>query len=96
MPTYEYECPACGNTFERFQSITAEPVRTCPECGGRKVRRLLGAGAGIIFRGSGFYQTDYRSADYKRKAKAENGNGSGSKSTASSDTKNKAAAKSDS
>ena len=71
MPTYEYECTACGATFERFQSITENPIRKCPKCGRMKARRLLGAGAGIIFRGSGFYQTDYRSADYKAKAKAE-------------------------
>lgn len=84
MPTYEYECTACGATFERFQSITEAPVRKCPECGRRKARRLLGAGAGIIFRGSGFHQTDYRSADYKAKAKAESGGegkGGGAKKT---------------
>ena len=73
MPTYEYECTACGATFERFQSITEKPIRKCPECGRKKARRLLGAGAGIIFRGSGFYQTDYRSEDYKARAKAESG-----------------------
>jgi len=77
MPTYEYECPDCGAAFERFQSITDRPVRRCPECGKRKVRRLLGAGAGIIFRGSGFYQTDYRSPEYKAKANAEEGTSSG-------------------
>ena len=71
MPTYAYECRACGHEFEQFQSITAKPIRTCPQCKARRVRRLVGAGAGIIFRGSGFYQTDYRSEDYKKKAKAE-------------------------
>ncbi len=70
MPTYDYECVSCGHRFERFQSITAEPLRKCPECG-KKVNRLIGAGAGIIFKGSGFYQTDYRSDSYKKKAKAE-------------------------
>lgn len=71
MPTYEYECRACDHAFELFQPITAKPVRKCPECGGRRVKRLISAGAGFIFRGSGFYQTDYRSEEYKRKAKAE-------------------------
>lgn len=75
MPTYEYECNACRHRFERFQSITAEPVKECPECGG-EVRRLIGAGAGLIFRGSGFYITDYRSSDYKRAASSESGKGS--------------------
>ena len=59
MPTYEYECRKCGHLFEKFQSITAEPVKTCPKCKG-KVARLLSGGAGIIFKGSGFYQTDYK------------------------------------
>ena len=59
MPTYEYECRKCGHLFERFQPITAAPVKTCPKCKG-KVARLLSGGAGIIFKGSGFYQTDYK------------------------------------
>ena len=71
MPTYEYECDACGHTFERFQSITAGAVRKCPECGRLKVRCLIGAGSGVIFKGSGFYETDYRSKEYKDKAKKE-------------------------
>jgi len=71
MPTYEYECSACGHSFERFQSITAKPIRTCPACAKPSVTRLIGTGAGVIFRGSGFYQTDYRSESYKQKAKAE-------------------------
>ncbi|NQT51254.1 zinc ribbon domain-containing protein [bacterium] len=90
MPTYEYECPSCDTTFERFQSITAKRVRTCPECGGRRVRRLIGAGAGIIFRGSGFYETDYRSDAYKREAKAESTSSSSSSSDSTgSDSKSK-------
>lgn len=70
MPTYEYECARCGHTFERFQSITEKRLQRCPECRG-SLRRLIGAGAGIIFRGSGFYQTDYRSGDYAKQAKKE-------------------------
>ena len=59
MPTYEYECDDCHHTFEKFQSITARPLRRCPRCGG-SVRRLIGAGAGVIFKGNGFYETDYK------------------------------------
>lgn len=85
MPTYEYECDKCGTTFERFQRITEDPVKKCPECGG-PVRRLIGAGAGVIFKGSGFYATDYRSESYKREAKKEEGLGKTSESK-SSETK---------
>lgn len=59
MPTYDYECESCGHRYERFQSMTDEPERVCPECG-CAVRRLIGSGAGIIFKGAGFYATDYR------------------------------------
>ena len=71
MPTYQYECADCGHTFERFQPITARAVRKCPECGRLKCRRLIGAGAGLIFRGTGFYATDYRSKEYGEKVKKE-------------------------
>jgi len=67
MPTYEYECKKCKRTFDLFQSITAKPLQKCPTCKG-SVRRLIGRGAGIIFKGSGFYQTDYRSENYKKRA----------------------------
>jgi len=59
MPTYEYECQNCNHTFEEFQSMSAKPIKKCPLCGG-KVKRLIGTGAGIIFKGSGFYETDYK------------------------------------
>ncbi|MFQ5681090.1 MAG: FmdB family zinc ribbon protein, partial [Candidatus Omnitrophota bacterium] len=70
MPTYEYECLKCGYKFEKFQSITAAPLKRCPKCG-KGIKRLIGLGAGIIFKGSGFYATDYRSSGYKKKEKAE-------------------------
>ena len=60
MPTYEYECPDCGTRFEEFQSITADPLEECPACGEKHVKRLISAGAGLIFKGSGFYETDYK------------------------------------
>jgi putative FmdB family regulatory protein len=70
MPTYEYQCKKCGYEFEEFQSMTEQPVRRCPRCKG-KVQRLIGSGAGIIFKGSGFYETDYRSHSYQKQAKKE-------------------------
>jgi len=80
MPTYDYLCDQCGHEFEAFESITAEPQRDCPACGTPRLRRKIGAGAAILFKGSGFYQTDYRSASYQKAAKAEassNGSGTG-------------------
>jgi putative FmdB family regulatory protein len=71
MPTYEYECGACGHKFEKYQPITAGPIRKCPGCGRLKARRLISAGAGVIFKGSGFYQTDYRSESYKKGAEKD-------------------------
>ncbi len=71
MPTYEYRCDACEHEFEHFQSMTSSALRKCPACGKLKLRRLIGTGAGIIFKGSGFYETDYRSDSYKKAAKAE-------------------------
>jgi len=71
MPTYEYECSACGRKFERYQLITAKAVRKCPSCGRHKAKRLIGSGSAVIFRGPGFYQTDYRSEEYKKRAKGD-------------------------
>ncbi len=71
MPTYDYTCDACKHEFELFQSITAKPEKKCPKCKKNKLRRLFGAGAGIMFKGSGFYQTDYRSDSYKKAAEAD-------------------------
>jgi putative FmdB family regulatory protein len=71
MPTYDYRCKACGHALELFQSITEGAKRKCPACGKNQLERQIGAGAGILFKGSGFYQTDYRSAAYEKAAKAE-------------------------
>jgi len=60
MPTYEYVCDKCGHEFELFQSMKDEPIKKCPVCKANKVRRMIGSGAGIIFKGSGFYETDYK------------------------------------
>ncbi len=81
MPTYEYACPKCGHQFEQFQSMRDEPLKKCPKCGKTGVKRLIGGGAGLIFKGSGFYITDY-----KKK--------SGGESKSSSDSKSSSAPKS--
>jgi len=86
MPTYDYICESCGYEFERFQSITARPIRKCPKCGKGSLKRLIGAGSGVIFKGAGFYQTDYRSESYKKAEKNE-------KSKADTTTKKKAKTK---
>ncbi len=102
MPTYEYRCPACQHEFEKFQRMSDDPLAECPACG-KEATRLLSAGAGLLFKGSGFYITDYRSDSYKKAAGAENGSSSstdaksgGSKSkdkAGSSSTSSAAAAK---
>ena|SRR5947209_6520217 len=71
MPTYEYACDACEHHFDELQSMMDKPLKKCPKCKKPKLRRLFGTGAGVIFKGSGFYQTDYRSESYKSAAKAE-------------------------
>lgn len=73
MPTYEYKCEKCGNIFEVFQKITDDPVKTCPECGG-KVYRLISGGVGIIFKGNGFYVTDNKTNKYSEKSKSKTEN----------------------
>ena len=86
MPTYDYKCAACDHAWELFQSIKAEPEKKCPSCGKKKAKRLIGTGAGLIFKGSGFYITDYRSKSYSDAAKADK---SSSESSTKSDTSSK-------
>ena len=101
MPTYDYQCGECGHQWEEFQSITARPKRKCPDCGKLKAKRLIGTGAGVIFKGSGFYQTDYRSASYKKGAEAakkaqESASKSSDSSSKKSDSSSSSSKKSDS
>lgn len=84
MPTYEYRCPECGHDFEKFQRMSDEPVAACPECDAAAVRRLSG-GAGLLFKGSGFYITDSRSESYKSAAKSESGGGESAPASTKSD-----------
>jgi putative FmdB family regulatory protein len=71
MPTYEYKCDACGHAFDEFQSFKDDALKTCPKCHQDSLRRLFGTGAAILFKGSGFYETDYRSDGYQKAAKAD-------------------------
>lgn len=87
MPTYEYQCDACDHKFEEFQSITAEPLTKCPSCKKKKVRRLFSAGGGLLFKGSGFYITDYRSESYKKSADKSAASSSDSAKPAKTETK---------
>jgi putative FmdB family regulatory protein len=87
MPTYEYRCTACENKWEDFQSIKAEPTKKCPKCRKAKAERIISAGGGIIFKGSGFYQTDYRSESYKKGADAAKKASEASTATASDSAK---------
>ncbi len=90
MPTYDYECDNCGHTFELFQGINEAHKKKCPECKKMKLRRLFGTGAALLFKGSGFYETDYRSDSYKSDAKKAKQ----AQSSANSDAKKSAATKS--
>lgn len=97
MPTYDYRCGDCGHEWDEFQSITANPKRKCPGCGKLKAKRIIGPGAGIIFKGSGFYQTDYRSSSYKKGADAaKKAEESASKASESSSKSDSSSSKSDS
>jgi putative FmdB family regulatory protein len=93
MPTYDYECDGCGHSFELFQSISEPVKKKCPECGKPKLRRLFGTGAAVVFKGSGFYQTDYRSDSYKKAAEKDKPAGE-SKSDGKTDSKSDAASES--
>lgn len=73
MPTYQYQCSACKHAFEELQSMKEDALTKCPKCKKKKLERLLGTGAGLLFKGSGFYITDYRSDSYKSAAKADTG-----------------------
>jgi putative FmdB family regulatory protein len=95
MPTYDYRCSACGHEFELFQSMSDKPKRKCPECGKSALERLIGTGAAILFKGSGFYQTDYRSDSYKKSAEAEKKPAAGKSENGKSDKKADKPAKSD-
>ena len=90
MPTYDYECRACGHEFEQFQPITAGALRKCPACGKLKLRRLIGAGAGVIFKGSGFYETDYKRRAPSARAGTDRESSSNSESTSSASDNGKA------
>jgi putative FmdB family regulatory protein len=87
MPTYDYNCDACDHEFEVFESITADPQKKCPKCKKKKLRRLFGAGGGLIFKGSGFYQTDYRGESYKKAAEADKPKTESATSSSDSSTK---------
>ena len=89
MPTYDYICENCEYEFEQFQTITARPIRKCPKCGKAAVQRLIGAGAGIIFKGCGFYQTDYRSDSYKKAQESDKGTTTKAAAEKKTDTKTK-------
>ncbi|GAB4318830.1 MAG: hypothetical protein Kow0074_08260 [Candidatus Zixiibacteriota bacterium] len=71
MPTYDYKCGACGHQFEAFQSIKDDPLTKCPKCGNYSVKRLISPGGGLLFKGSGYYITDYRSSSYQQAAKKD-------------------------
>lgn len=85
MPTYDYECDACGHEFELFQGINDPVQRKCPKCGKLKLRRLFGTGAAVVFKGSGFYETDYRSESYKKAAEKDKKSSEGSSDSGKSE-----------
>lgn len=89
MPTYDYRCNACGHEFELFQGMTEPVKRTCPACKKKTLERLIGTGAAVLFKGSGFYETDYRSASYKKGADAEKKSAEAKPSESKSDSGSK-------
>ncbi|MDD5065220.1 MAG: zinc ribbon domain-containing protein [Phycisphaerae bacterium] len=89
MPTYDYVCESCGHEFEQLQMITAKSLRKCPKCGKNKLKRLIGAGAGVIFKGSGFYATDYRSEGYTKQKESEKKTATPAKDTGEKKTETK-------
>ena len=91
MPTYDYECDACSHKYELFQNMSDEPLTKCPKCKKKKLRRLFGACAAVMFKGSGFYQTDYRSESYKTSAAAEKKSNEPAPSTSDSKSESKGA-----
>ena len=93
MPTYEYQCNACGHRFDELQSFSDAPLKKCPKCKKNKLQRLIGTGAAILFKGSGFYQTDYRSESYKSAAQADKPAASTEKTATSGTTDTKTTAK---
>lgn len=93
MPTYDYECDGCGHRFELFQAISEEPKKKCPQCKKSRLRRLFGTGAALMFKGSGFYQTDYRSESYKKASEADKKSTTSDSSSAKSDSANKSESK---
>lgn len=93
MPTYDYICDACEHAWELFQKITDDPVKKCPDCGKKKAVRQFGTGAAIMFKGSGFYETDYRSDAYKKSAEADKPKSSDAKETTSNDSKSDTSSK---
>ena len=95
MPTYDYECDGCGHTFELFQSFSEPVEKKCPECGKPKLRRLFGTGAAVVFKGSGFYQTDYRSDSYKQGAEKDKPSESKSESKDDKKSESKSESKSE-
>jgi len=96
MPTYEYECSGCHKKLEAFQSMSDAPLKKCPKCGKPRLRRLIGAGAGVIFKGSGFYTTDYRSSSYDSAKKSDSDSGTKKSDSDSKKSDSDSAAKSDS
>jgi putative FmdB family regulatory protein len=93
MPTYEYRCTACKHGFEVFHSIKDSPKRKCPQCGKNTLERVIGTGGAVIFKGSGFYQTDYRSESYKKAVEADKPKDGGESKSSDTKTESKADSK---